>query len=773
MKWKSFSVLFAVMLAACFSLASDSPQKANCPLLPSSAFETARKAFVRVEIYFKKAERPEEMEIDEGESDGPSASVYVENKSSRDFSGVIFNEKGDILIPEFRMDDAVIDYIEAISWNGERKKCRIKALLVDAPAMILEPDGEPHKSLLMPLYVPAPSPETEPFQVIGLFYAKPRWELQSSFNLNQSALFEKEKAAPFQYSSFPYATAKQGIKMVFNSGGEPIGLDITTAFEPDEASGLWKGESLSSAQMILYGDYRKLQKEWATAYAGIMHEVKIEFRKKSKSDSGMSGFFGRMLSAAEDKAETSLQEMKGYGPAIDPKTIFIPNAPNQARAKLIDDITITVGEKKLKGRFLGAFRDFDGFLVELVDGEFPQIADLTKAGTIPRIKLFYALRVSEKHSAKNIRILFNRWLEDYKGYNNTYHWTPQYPIQDGDFILDANGRLAGMWLRLRKEGEEIRKAAQAESYNFMGREYFELDWDLARSENKVFFSAAYLKDVFSSPEDYWDPNIKVLAEKDEDFRFWLGVEFDAINKDLAKSLKVEKPTMDGSIGLIVSTVYEDSPAARLGIKQGDILLRIKPEGNVESLDLVLSREEYDFDFDEGDIPPQLQSMGFKMPEKHPWRTQKNYLNNLLETIGEGKKISLTYLHDQEEKTVDLIVEKAPVDFENAPKFKDKDLGLTVKDVTYEVRRSLDMKKDAPGVVIAKVEDGSPAAIARLNLYEIIAQVDGKPVNDSEEFGKAIDAAREKKLVTIQIQVISLDKSRFADLQLKITGESNP
>lgn len=767
-------LVFIVMMAIAYvGSISDSSEAANNVLLPSSAFEVARKAFIRVEIYFKKAERPEEVEIDENETPGPSGEFFIENKSSKDLTGVVFNDKGDIIIPEFRMDQARIDRIEAIAWDGERKKVHIKSLLVDAPAMILEVEGEPHKNVQMPSYVSAPSPEEDPLHVIALYYAKPRWELQASFNCTQASLFEVPKSPPFQYSSFPYFKSKEGIRMIFNSQGQAVGLDIATAFEPDETSGLWKGESLAKAETILYGDYEKFRQEWAQAYDGIMHEVKIEFRKKPKSDSGPGGFFGRLLSAAEDKAEGSIQEMKGYGPAIDQKTIFVPNTPNQARVKLIDDITITVGNKKLKGRFIGAFKDFDGFLVELEDGEFPQAADLTKAGDIPRIKPFFVIRVWEKHGGKKVRILFNRWMEDYKGYNNEYYWTPQYPIKDGDFLLDANGRLAGMWLRQRKEGEEIRRAAQAQSYNMFGKEYFEMDYDLARSESKVFFSASYLAKVFSSPEDYWDRNIKVLAEKEEERRYWLGVEFDAINKDLAKSLKVDKPTLDGSIGLIVSTVYDDSPAARLGIKQGDILLRIKPEGNVESLDLTLSRDEFDFDFDQRDIPPQLQSMGFKMPEKHPWRSQKNYLNNLLETIGEGKKITLIYLHKGEEKTADLTVEKAPVDFDNAPKFKDKDLGLTVKNVTYEVRKALDMEKDAPGVVIAKVEDGSAASVARLNLYEIIAQVDGKPVKSADEFGKAIDQAREKKQDIIQIQVISLNKSRFADLQLQMTGETNP
>jgi len=142
-------------------------------------------------------------------------------------------------------------------------------------------------------------------------------------------------------------------------------------------------------------------------------------------------------------------------------------------------------------------------------------------------------------------------------------------------------------------------------------------------------------------------------------------------------------------------------------------------------------------------------------------------------MGGGRKISLTYLSEGQEKSAQLTIEPAPVDFDSAPKFRDKDLGLTVKDMTYEVRKALDMKPDAAGVVIAKLEEGSPASVARLNVYEIISQVDGKPVMNSDEFGNAIKAAREKQKDTVQLQVISLDKTRFADLQLKVAATPTP
>jgi len=772
MKGKCYCVVF-LLGCVILPLAQVPCHAADNALLPRKAFETARKALIRVEIYFKKPERPEEVELEDSELGLEGISRYVEEKRSKDLVGVVLNSAGDILIPEVRLDEATLDRIEVISWDGERKGAKIKALFVDSPAMLLEAEGGGLKNVAPPLFAPAPSTEEEILRVIGLYYAKPRWELQSSSWSAQSVLYEKPGSPSFQYSTDSYAAQRNNARIIFNASGDPVGIDVTSTFEEGEETGLWKGESFARAETIPYEGYKKFRKDWAQNYDAVVHEVKVEFRKKSRGESGSEGFFGRLMSAAENRADKPFKELKGYGPAIDDKVIFVPMAIPQARAKLIDKITVTVGKKPVQGKFMGAFKPFAGFLVELQEGQFPQVAELGKAEAIPRVKPFYALRAQEKLGGKYMIVLFNRWLQMDKGYKNEYHWQPEHFMREGDFILDAQGRLAGVWLSERKEGEEIRKAARAQSYSFMGRSYSDKDWDYNRDKNQIFYSAQYLAKVFASPEEYFDPTIKALGKDEERRRFWLGVEFDPINKDLAKSLKVEKPTVDGTIGLLVSTVYDNSPASRIGIKPGDILLRIKPEGDMESLDMKYAHEQYDFDFDEGDIPPQLQSMGFKMPEKAPWRSQENYLNNLLETMGGGRKISLTYLSEGQEKTAELTIEPAPMDFDSAPKFKDKDLGLTVKDMTYEVRKALDMKPDAPGVVIAKVEEGSPASVARLNLYEIIAQVDGKPVMNSEEFGNAIKAAREKQKDTVQIQVISLDKTRFADLQLKVAPTPTP
>src|SRR5690606_35528287 len=50
-------------------------------------------------------------------------------------------------------------------------------------------------------------------------------------------------------------------------------------------------------------------------------------------------------------------------------------------------------------------------------------------------------------------------------------------------------------------------------------------------------------------------------------RPWIGATFDAVTPQIAEALGMPRPT-----GAIISEVAEDGPAARAGIKPGDVLL---------------------------------------------------------------------------------------------------------------------------------------------------------------------------------------------------------
>src|SRR6185436_18730982 len=178
--------------------------------------------------------------------------------------------------------------------------------------------------------------------------------------------------------------------------------------------------------------------------------------------------------------------------------------------------------------------------------------------------------------------------------------------------------------------------------------------------------------------------------------------------ELAKSQGVEVPTRGGEIGLIVLEVHPGSPAEEAGLQRGDILLSMREEDETEPWEMQARgeflREDPFEGFGDEDLPDEFA--GRAGP---PWRSPRNFLNERLTRIGEGQKVELVYLRGAVEQKLSVTLKAAPADFENARKYKSEDLGLTFKDLTYEVRGFYRMKPDAPGVVVAKVEPAATTA----------------------------------------------------------------
>jgi C-terminal processing protease CtpA/Prc len=109
---------------------------------------------------------------------------------------------------------------------------------------------------------------------------------------------------------------------------------------------------------------------------------------------------------------------------------------------------------------------------------------------------------------------------------------------------------------------------------------------------------------------------------------------------------------------------------------------------------------------------------------------------------------------------------------SAAKYKNEKLGLTVKDVTYEVRTGLQLGEEEAAVVIADVEQGTPAALARIDRYELIRAVDGEPVEDVETFEKLITTAQEAEKDSVRLTVEWMGKTRLADLKFDAKAAPN-
>jgi S1-C subfamily serine protease len=245
-------------------------------------------------------------------------------------------------------------------------------------------------------------------------------------------------------------------------------------------------------------------------------------------------------------------------------------------------------------------------------------------------------------------------------------------------------------------------------------------------------SAAYLAEVLDNLDEHLDRYNVPLSEDETNRVAWLGVVLQPLDRDLARANHVADQTRDGRIGGLITYVYADSPAAEAGIEPGAILLRLHVEDQVRPLEVrvvesPLSSVAFPWDrLDE--IPEQVFD---RLPK--PWPSVENNFTRMLTDLGFGTRFTAELIVDGELRREDFVVSPSPPHFEAAPQHQTDEFGVTVRDVTYEVRRQLQIGSEETGVIVSKIEAGSKASVAGIRPYEIITHINGRAVPDVKLF----------------------------------------
>uniref|UniRef100_A0A1A9VZC9 Probable periplasmic serine endoprotease DegP-like n=1 Tax=Glossina brevipalpis TaxID=37001 RepID=A0A1A9VZC9_9MUSC len=183
---------------------------------------------------------------------------------------------------------------------------------------------------------------------------------------------------------------------------------------------------------------------------------------------------------------------------------------------------------------------------------------------------------------------------------------------------------------------------------------------------------------------------------------WLGVQVQPITKEFAESLGLKDIK-----GALVASIVKDSPAEKGGIKVGDILLEFdgKKIDRMTQLPQMVSRTE---------------------PEK---KVQVKLLRkskeiNIKVVIGESANDSQDTNQEENKSTSDHIT------------------GLIVSNLPKESREG---KNDAPmkGVIVTNVGNNSNAALRGIKKRDIIIQLDGTDIENTNDFQKQVDSAVKK------------------------------
>jgi len=202
-----------------------------------------------------------------------------------------------------------------------------------------------------------------------------------------------------------------------------------------------------------------------------------------------------------------------------------------------------------------------------------------------------------------------------------------------------------------------------------------------------------------------------LRDKGRVTRGWLGVSIQPLTPELARSFGSKDVK-----GVLINEVMPDSPAAKAGLKPGDILL--------------------EFDGRPMEGPGDLQrAVGFFSPDR-------------------GAKVKIW--RDQGEKTLEVKIGQAP-DERQAQQQRPGGgsrarsmLGLEVRPVTPEIARQLNLRT-TEGVIVVRVEEGSSAAEAGVQRGDVVKQLNGQTVKTMADFERLTREMKEGDPLTVLLQ----------------------
>jgi serine protease Do len=208
---------------------------------------------------------------------------------------------------------------------------------------------------------------------------------------------------------------------------------------------------------------------------------------------------------------------------------------------------------------------------------------------------------------------------------------------------------------------------------------------------------------FAIPIERARKTIFDLIEYGEVQKAWVGMELQDLDPALAEYLGV--PTVQGAL---VSRIEKDSPAAKAGIAEGDILLAIDEKS-------VSSRETY---------------------------------LDILSRLSPGEPIICRFQRRSKQLHKRIVPTLFPL--EKAVAFAWRQYGITVADISSEHKRRYPIRTTA-GVLIEQIANRSELARMGVEPGDVVRQINDTKISGLEAFWKAVVKYRNRKSVVLLVQ----------------------
>jgi serine protease Do len=236
---------------------------------------------------------------------------------------------------------------------------------------------------------------------------------------------------------------------------------------------------------------------------------------------------------------------------------------------------------------------------------------------------------------------------------------------------------------------------------------------------------------FAIPSNLAREVMQSLREKGRVIRGYIGATVQTLTPDLAEAMKLKGQ----ATGALVGEVEANAPAAKTGIKTGDVIIAVN---------------------------------GKKVSDARELRL-------MIGSMSPGTKVHIDINREGQTKTFDVpLAEMPPAAADQGTESKSREGaqpekatvfgGVAVANITDDIRTALNLPKEVQGAVIADIDPDSPAAKAGLREGDVIQEVNKQPVKSAKDL-----VAISKKLTPkekILMRVYSQGSSGYVALEPK-------
>jgi len=194
---------------------------------------------------------------------------------------------------------------------------------------------------------------------------------------------------------------------------------------------------------------------------------------------------------------------------------------------------------------------------------------------------------------------------------------------------------------------------------------------------------------------------------------WLTVNTQVLTQTIAENMGEPDLT-----GFRITRIYPKSAAEKAGLQVGDIILAL------DGYELEASAPE---DYEE--------------------------LDALVRQYEIGSTAEILLLRGSERKKIEVELIAAPKIAREMKKYRDNNFEITVREIGFHDRAKEKWEDQQTGVLVEAVETGSWASLGMLGVFDLVLEVNGEKVIDTEDFKKKMEEIAAKKPDTVDLKVL--------------------